>query len=276
MGPQPPPSLPEFGTSATGRSVCVRRVLRKCNWVQALEGDIDSSHLAFAHRRPVPKGDDLHFGVPRKQVVVDTEVGCSCAAVFDARETVWFALISHFLFPFYVMVPFGDIGRSEVETRCWVPLDDEHTLFWDILFLTDAAQQFLDRTRCEYLPASSDPLSRFNPVPCSLNDYLIDREMQRTTSFMGMTNVILEDQALTESMGPICDRSQEHLGSADTMIIHTRRRLIESARELQKNGVPPPGVQQPDGYRRRAVKLVVSAGSDVFAAAERLIFAQDS
>jgi phthalate 4,5-dioxygenase oxygenase subunit len=114
------------------------------------------------------------------------------------------------------MVQFGDMGRHEVETRCWVPIDDKHTLFWDILFPNDAAQQFLERTRCEYLPASSDPLSRFNPVTCSLNDYLIDRVMQRTTTFMtttfmGMTNVILEDQALTETMGPICDRSQEHL-----------------------------------------------------------------
>jgi hypothetical protein len=273
MGPEPAPPLPEFEANmTTDRPISVRRVLRKCNWVQALEGDIDSSHLAFAHRRSSHTAE-IRLTVPKKHFIKDIEVGSSYAAVFDTQEGVWFTLISHFLFPCYVMVPFGELGGHEIAVRCWVPLDDYHTLYWDIMVVTGATETFLSRSACEYLPATSDPLSRFNPVQCSANDYLLDRGMQQTTNFMGisLTNVFLEDQALTESMGRICDRSREHLGVADKMIIRTRRRLINAARALHATGIVPPGVETPEGYRRRAVKMVLSPDTDVFSAADRLI-----
>jgi hypothetical protein len=88
---------------------------------------------------------------------------------------------------------------------------------------------------------------------------------------MGLGNVTIEDMAVTESMGPICDRSREHLGFADQMIIRTRRRLMDAARELAEKGTTPPGVDAPEGYRRRAAKVILPRDADVFAAAQQVI-----
>jgi Rieske oxygenase family protein len=62
----------------------------------------------------------------------------------------------------------------------------------------------------------------------------------------------MQDQMITESMGPIVDRSAERLGSSDAMIIRTRRRLLEAARALREQGVVPPGVEDPSIYAVRS------------------------
>ena len=79
------------------------------------------------------------------------------------------------------------------------------------------------------------------PKADASNDYLLDREkVQRGASYTGLPSVVLEDQAITESMGPILRRSQEHLGTSDIMIIRTRLRLIRAAQALQDKGEIPP------------------------------------
>jgi hypothetical protein len=44
--------------------------------------------------------------------------------------------------------------------------------------------------------------------------------------FTGIPGIHTQDQAITESMGTIYDRTQEHLGSSDAMVIRVRRRLM--------------------------------------------------
>src|SRR3979409_1843538 len=79
------------------------------------------------------------------------------------------------------------------------------------------------------------------------NDFRIDRDKQRSgTSYTGIPSVSLEDHAVTESMGPIYDRTSEHLGSSDAMIIRSRRRLMAAAVALRERRVVPPGVDQPE------------------------------
>jgi len=84
------------------------------------------------------------------------------------------------------------------------------------------------------------------------NDYLIDREAQRShRSYTGIPGIRQQDMAVTESMGPIFDRESEHLGTTDALIIRTRRRMIAAARALEQ-GVIPPGVDNPELYRQRS------------------------
>ena len=64
------------------------------------------------------------------------------------------------------------------------------------------------------------------------NDYQIDRESQQSRLFTGIENFVSQDLMATESMGPIYDRSQEHLGNTDKAIIRMRRLLLQSARDL--------------------------------------------
>jgi hypothetical protein len=88
------------------------------------------------------------------------------------------------------------------------------------------------------------------------NDYGIDRDVQRTQSFTGIEGIHLQDQAITESMGRIVDRSQEHLGTSDAMIIRTRRRLMRAALDLRA-GLTPPAVDHPELYRQRSGGVIL-------------------
>ena len=95
------------------------------------------------------------------------------------------------------------------------------------------------------------------------NDYMIDREAQRTwKSFTGIPGVRQQDMAVTESMGPIYKRYAEHLGTTDAMIIRTRRKLLATAKALRDEGVIPPGVDNPEVYRQRSGEVILPR--DVF------------
>jgi hypothetical protein len=63
-------------------------------------------------------------------------------------------------------------------------------------------------------------------------------------------------------MGAISDRTIEHLGSADAMIIRVRRRLLAAVRALREHGTLPPGVDSPAAYRKRSMATVLPDGTD--------------
>ena len=72
----------------------------------------------------------------------------------------------------------------------------------------------------------------------------------------------VQDGAITWSQGTIVDRSKEHLGTTDSMIIRVRRRLLEAARDLRENGIVPPGVDNPRVYRQRSGWALVPQEKD--------------
>src|SRR5437870_13398526 len=79
--------------------------------------------------------------------------------------------------------------------------------------------------------------------------------------YTGIAGIHTQDQAVTESMGVIYDRTQEHLGSSDAMVIRTRRRLLDAARALAERGTIPPGVDHPEVYRQRSGGAVLPEGT---------------
>ena len=74
-------------------------------------------------------------------------------------------------------------------------------------------------------------------------------EARRGPRVSGIDGVHLQDQAITESMGPITDFAHEHLATSDQMITRTRRRLLRAARALRDSGEHPPGADDPGVYR---------------------------
>ena len=115
--------------------------------------------------------------------------------------------------------------------------------------------------RPQFLPNTPDWLGRWRLAANASNDYGIDREVQRTQSYTGIDGIHLQDQAITESMGAIVDRSEEHLGTSDAMIIRTRRRLMRAAIDLRE-GTTPPGVDQPALYRQRSGGVILPRSAD--------------
>src|SRR4030081_1474189 len=150
LGPRSsPPSLPDLEPNMLGdERVVVTAIQRDCNWLQGLEGDIDTSHLGFLHLGAVDPektkpGTFQHYTVkdraPRYSVV-DTEYGAMYGAYRPADEGRLYWRIAQFLFPFYAMIPTGVLGL-QVLTRAWVPMDDEHMLFFSMGSQAGAAQR---------------------------------------------------------------------------------------------------------------------------------------
>ena len=169
-------------------------------------------------------------------------------------------------------------------------MDDEHTMFFGIsappaggvtVFPERSKRQDVNARRgssqraglgiTEMLPDTTDWYGRSRPKADASNDYLLDRDkVRRGESYTGLPSVVLEDQAITESMGPIYDRSQEHLGTSDVMIIRTRLRLIRAAQALRDKGEIPPGVDQPEFYRQRSGGVILPRSVDWFEATRDL------
>jgi hypothetical protein len=135
-------------------------------------------------------------------------------------------------------------------------MDDEHSWWFVVEPLpTDGRPPVLkpkQLTPGDADPAV-DPTNDFIPgtwrrIRNKDNDYLIDRQRQRTENYTGLPGNRVEDAAMTESMGPIYDRSKEHLGTTDSAIIFWRRYLLKMARDLEK-GIEPPMLADPDLFR---------------------------
>jgi phthalate 4,5-dioxygenase len=290
LGPRStPPPLPDIEPNMLEPGeYAIQKVLRECNWFQALEGDIDTSHLGFLHLGAVkpenttPGTFDYYNVAERapKYDVVDTEFGTSYGAYRPAEADTYYWRIAHFLFPFFTMIPTGILGM-QVLVRAWVPVDDNHLMFWSIAAPRSrvgtgaaggasglnaggrpVASAGSRAGGFEFLPDTSDWTGKFRLTQNKDNDYLIDRASQKTESFTGIAGIHQQDQAVTESMGPIYDRSHEHLGSSDAMVIRTRRRVINAARALRDNATVPPGVDDPTVYRHRSGGVILPRDAD--------------
>jgi phenylpropionate dioxygenase-like ring-hydroxylating dioxygenase large terminal subunit len=265
----------------------VQKVMRECNWFQGLEGDIDTSHLAFLHLGAVKVEDAIpgtfdYYTVADKSPrydVAETEFGTSYGAYRPAEADTYYWRLAHYLFPFYTMIPTGVLG-VQVLVRAWVPIDDTHMMFWNMSM--PRSQSFGQGSRpgnaqngrpnraatngragMEFLPDTSDWTGRFRLNQNRANDYLIDRQAQSSgESYTGIAGIHQQDQAITESMGEIVNRTNEHLGTSDAMVIRTRRRVINAARALAEQGVIPPGVDNPAVYRQRSGGVILPRTAD--------------
>ncbi len=278
MGPrETPPPLPEFEwMSMPAEQRQISPFLRECNWMQALEGDIDTTHSGFLHsqlERGASAVNTWRREHPPRMEVVQTPAGVMYGGRYgeiepddpDGNATTYWR-ISQFMFPFHTLFPARPDGL--VPGHIWVPLDNGNTMVyamgWNPVRPMESAGDWRARTRQlvgEYLPQTSEGLGRWRAKANRSNDYMQDRALQRSSSFSGIPTVPLQDQAMTEPMGPVLDRTQEHLGAADAMIIQTRQRLIKAAKAFRDTGEPPPGVDNPDWFRLRSASatLPVSA-----------------
>ncbi len=283
LGPrEEPPPLPALEASMLSEEErMIQPAMRACNWLQALEGDIDTSHFGFLHMGSA-KPEDFNEGTtakyyladraPRYEVVASAS-GTMYGAFRPAEEDSYYWRVAQFLFPFWTMPPAGKI-EDHVIVRAWVPIDDENTMFWNLSKKRKSGNSPVPTTASgrtpsglslgfDYLPNTTDWLGRWRLAANQNNDYRIDRGVQDDGSYSGIQGVHLQDQAITESMGPISDRTHERLGSSDQMIIQTRRRLIEVARAFHDRGSIPPGVDNPEVYDKvRGGEMVLPRKTD--------------
>jgi len=272
MGPadqRPPLPAWEFATVPPEQSYVSKR-LQECNWMQAMEGGIDSSHVSFLHSGALntdplfkgSKGNEYNLG-DKKPVfeVVESEGGLFIGARRNAEEGKYYWRITPWVMPCFTMVP--PRGDHPMHGHFWVPMDDETCMTWSFDYqpvraLTPAERQAMEDGKGVHVKVH--PVS-FRPFQNKDNDYLIDRGAQKAgRSFSGVEGIGMQDASLQESMGPIQDRTKENLVSTDNGVIMARHRLMKAAKELAAKGTLPPG-RDPAHQQVRSVAVVLPPGT---------------
>ena len=250
------PELPKLEWArvpSSHRYISKRR--QETNYLQAIEGGIDSSHSNFLHAsveafRATPGYVDklknsanlraryhLLDRAPRFSVK-KTDYGLAIAVRRNAEEDTYYWRLTQFLLPSHTMIPYQK-GLS-IHGHCWVPRDEETCWVWTISWNPDGplSEEDWKAIREEtFVHTGVDPVT-FRPIRNKDNDYGIDRHEQRKSSMTGIRGFAAQDQAMQESMGPVVDRTRERLGTSDTAIIGMRRLLLEEIRALQEKREP--------------------------------------
>jgi phthalate 4,5-dioxygenase len=275
MGPRKdPPPLPDLeGNMQETSHETVRAFMLEGNWLQILEGDIDTTHVGFLHygglkAEDQPPGSFSEYQLRDKTArfeVIDTEGGSAYGARREAGEDQEYWRIAQFCFPFYTFTPPGVLGTKK-GGGARVPMDDYHTMNF---FMTAGRRGPNTGPQGAFkppLPNTTDWFGRFRLEQNLGNDFLIDRELQAkgegTSGYSGIEGIAMQDAAMTGSMGGIYDRSKEHLASSDAMVIRVRRRLIAAVQAHMRSGTVPPGVDDPEVYRVRSGGLFLPKGAD--------------
>ena len=281
MGPRQdnPPGVPQFewGLIPEDQRSHYRKSIYECNWMQGLEGEMDSTHVYFLHarkhREDPGKYGLFHTGLSAKFHLREADYGLLYAAERQEEDLNMYWRTTQFLFPFYGMFPGSP---SSVPLSIYVPVDDEHTLHMGLRWHPTQKMAGHGRPTPD-LPTETGALvegmgpmrpeqkgrffAHWWPEARIQTDFLMDLE-SKTKNTTGIPSVRLQDDAVITSMGPIMDRTREHLCTTDAAIIKVRRKLINAARALHELGTIPPGVNNPEWYTLRSCNVSLPPGSD--------------
>jgi phenylpropionate dioxygenase-like ring-hydroxylating dioxygenase large terminal subunit len=267
-GQEPPfPSFDCFAAPST--HVFAFKGLWRCNWLQAFEVGLDPAHTSFLHRFLADESLEAIGDNPAGKQFRSASVGdvqgqqwpmtrvmrefCRPDISFESRPwgvqittlrpmtpELTHVRVTHGIFPYTFVIP---LSATLTITQMHVPVDDTHT-YWYAFFTSfaepvDKAAMRDQRTRYIALPD-------YVPKSGRHNDWGFDAEEQRSRTFLGMgeDDINVHDQWAVESMGPIQDRTREHLGTSDRIIMANRRMLLAAIDAVQA-GQRPPGTGDP-------------------------------
>ncbi len=251
MGPpelQPP--TPEFEWASVPDSHrYVFKRFQESNYLQGLEGGIDSSHVSSLHSGELEVGF-MHRGTQGAKYLVDrrpkfevteSPAGLLIAAKRAAEEGKNYWRVTQWIMPWYIIIP--PYEGHAIRGHAWVPIDDEHCFTWTMAHhptrpLTDEELHYMKHEEGHFpklIPGT------YRSVANKSNDYLIDRAAQKKGRFYsGVEGVGMQDASLQENMdGSIVDRALERLVPPDIAIVRARRRLLEVAQTTSPHTTPP-------------------------------------
>jgi nitrite reductase/ring-hydroxylating ferredoxin subunit len=259
----------------------VSKRLQESNYLQAIEGGIDSSHVSFLHSGelntdPLFKGSRANQYNERDRMpifeIVDFEGGLLIGACRNAEEGRHYWRITPWIMPWHTIIP--PRAGHPLGAHAWVPIDDERCWAWSINYhpkraLTEVEVSAMKKgagIHVKYVPGT------FVPLANKSNDYLIDRTLQKKgRTYSGVEGIAMQDASLQESMGQIQDRTREHLCSTDNGIILTRKKLLKAAKD-NREGKPVPGLD-PASQRVRSCAIELPSGQAYRDGAKHGLFA---
>jgi phthalate 4,5-dioxygenase oxygenase subunit len=284
MGPpelQPELPMYEWATMPAPQRFVSKRQ-QDCNYLQAMEGGLDSFHSTFLHRMSVgedpllkrdPASAALLKADPHPEFVpLESPGGLYIATRRNAGDDDFYWRVTQWLMPCFNLFP--PYEGNPYGGHVWVPIDDEHVFTFSIDYHPDRA---LGADEIEAMVAGKGIHSltlpgTSIPVANRENDYLMDRvAQQERRTFCGVLGIAEQDAAVQESMGPIEDRTREHLVGTDNGIIMTRHRLLRAVKTVKAGGTPP-GIDAA-AQRVRAFAAVLPRSAPLASAPEMQVVA---
>ena len=262
-----PPPFPAFDAFvAPGTHTFAFKGLWNCNWLQAFEVGIDPAHPSFLHRflndealegigenaagkqfRSASAGEADGERWPMTRIMREfhqPEIsfepkpwGLQLQALRPMTEALTHVRITNAIFPHTFVIP---LSETLTITQMHVPVDDTHT-YWFSVFTSFAGpvdKKAMRDQRTQYIP-----LPDYIPKSGRHNNWGFNADEQRTTTYLGMgeDDINVHDQWAVESMGAIQDRTREHLGTSDKVIMANRRMLLKAIESVAA-GQGAPGV----------------------------------
>lgn len=263
LGSGDPPPFPAFDCFVAPDShVFAFKGLWSCNWLQALEVGIDPAHASFLHRffededpsdaaygrqfRAATIGADIPMTrlmreVPNPRLESEeTEYGLRITTLRPMNDQVMHLRITNMVMPHGFVIP---LSRDMTITQFHVPIDDTHC-YWYALFTSFAAP--VDKATMRAQRLETHTLPEYAPLTNRDNDWGYNAEEQLVATYTGMgMDINVHDQWAVESMGAIADRTKEHLGYSDRIIIAARRMILRAIDDVSA-GRDPPGTTAAD------------------------------
>jgi phenylpropionate dioxygenase-like ring-hydroxylating dioxygenase large terminal subunit len=261
------PNLPFAGTLEENTFLTV--TTGQCNWLQGVEGTLDSAHIGTLHKTWISGISDRNKGNigmsldgPPQYDSDLTDYGLRAAALRTLAGGNTYARITEYLMPFVCLAPSNETRGREGVIFIISPVDDEHHLMFFGLYS--------DREKQDPVAAAIQPeggqCQPFNyaPLPGGReNRWGQDRALMKSGHFTGFGNNILEeDMVVQASMGPIVDRTREFLSATDIAIVNTRRMLLGALEGVERGDLPP-------GSARRAEAVVLPSPVDTVLGPDR-------
>jgi phenylpropionate dioxygenase-like ring-hydroxylating dioxygenase large terminal subunit len=253
LGPrekQPPAPLFEWARQPASH-LHVSKGLQECNWLQALEGGIDSVHTSFLHRRF--NGNRPGLGGLRAQATATrldvrlTPYGYTYASIRPLKDDQGdYVRTYHFVLPHHqlrAVQGYTEDGsqKFKIAGHMWAPVDDGNCMVWNWYYSLDEPLDDSERDETFWGngPAFIDQNNGFRSYLNRSNNWGLDREVQKKETFSGIEGINQQDRAVQEIMGRIVDRSKERLGQTDKAIIAARRLLLDAVQTVADGGNPP-------------------------------------
>jgi phthalate 4,5-dioxygenase oxygenase subunit len=238
--------------------------LWQCNWLQAFEVGIDPAHPSFLHRflqdealeqigdnaagkqfRSASAGEFGGERWPMTRIMREfhqpeisfenTPWGMQLTALRSMTPELTHVRVTQAIFPHTFVIP---LSETLTITQMHVPVDDTRTYWYSIFTSFDGPvdKEAMRNQRLQYIS-----LPDYIPKSGRHNRWGFNPEEQRTQTYLGMgeDDINVHDQWAVESMGAIQDRTREHLGTSDKVIMANRRVLLKAIETVQAGGTAP-------------------------------------
>ncbi len=251
--------------------VYVSKRIQLCNYLQAMEGGIDTSHVSFVHSHEVDI-DPMHQGTKALEYIKadgnvqfnieKTPFGLTLFGRRNGDSDSYYWRVTQWLFPWFTLIP--PFGEHALGGHVWVPIDDHSCWAWSINFRPDrplSEEELTAMKAGKGIHVEYEEPGSFMPKANYKNDYLMDRVAQKEKrAYSGVFGFSAQDYSLQESMGPIQNHEAENLLPTDKAIVMARRMLHEATVGLAE-GVEPPALDA-EAQRVRAAGVLLPKEAD--------------